>query len=313
MLPPALLVAIVCAVVLAPERAHAGAWTLEEGRLWGKLAVLHLSSDQLFATETDAGLLGCANGAGEAIVIGPRDRRPYDCTTGGTFRVTAVYAELALGLLDELEVSLQVPWIADVRFSNTSGLDGRDSGIGDLRASLRYRVLAQPFVGTLAFQVKVPSGRFTTDEAVPPLGEGQWDLTFSAQAGRSFGRGYLNADVGYRVRLPNDDTRIDVGDEILTSLEGGASLHPRFALRAASALLWGFESENVGSAVLARPRRWVLEGRFTAAVVVHEHVGLEAFVFVPLVGEGWPANATYGIAVSGTTPKLWDRRRGGGE
>jgi hypothetical protein len=45
----------------------------------------------------------------------------------------------------------------------------------------------------------------------------------------------------------------------------------------------------------------------TAAVAVHKHVGIEAFVFVLFVGEGWPANPNYRLAVSGTTPKLWDR------
>ena len=48
-------------VLSTPTIALAGAWTLEEGRIWSKAALLYLRSDTVFADQNDErfGLTGC--------------------------------------------------------------------------------------------------------------------------------------------------------------------------------------------------------------------------------------------------------------
>jgi hypothetical protein len=300
--------AVLVATLVGPtSTAFAGAWTLEEGKIWSKAALLYLRSSSLFADQNDErfGLTGCVDGAGNPVTISAGDRRPYDCTTGGTFQVAAIYWDTYFGITDELDLIVQIPFILHTQFENDSGLDGSDAGLGDIRVGAQYRYLADPVVLALYFAVKAPTGNFTTNEAVPPLGQGQWDLTWRALIGRSFGRFYAGADIGYRLRLTNPDTGINVGDEILVNLEGGVTIWKWISFQTGGDLLWGFESEEEG-APTNRPRRWVLHVRGTLSLAFHEHFGMELGLRWPVAGEGWPADPVFGIALYGKTPKLWD-------
>ncbi len=76
---------------------------------------------------------------------------------------------------------------------------------------------------------KAPTGEFKNEQGLIPTGEGQWDFDFIFQVGRSFWpfRAYLNANLGYRMRLKmppstgtpetnssgsaNSDTRVPTG------------------------------------------------------------------------------------------------------
>jgi len=300
-------VLVVAFAIAAPGKASAGAWTLEEGRIWSKAAFLYLRSNTLFADQNDErfGLTGCVDGAGSPVTLSAGDRRPYDCTTGGTFQVAAVYWDTYIGIIDELDLVLQIPLILHTQFHNESGLEGSDGGLGDIRLGAQYRYLSDPVVLAAYFAVKAPTGSFTTNEAVPPLGEGQWDLTWKALIGRSFGRVWLGADVGYRLRLTNPNTQINVGDEILVNLEGGAQIWRWISFIGGADLLWGFESEDEG-APTNRPRRWVLHATGKLLFALGQHIGLELNVRWPLAGEGWPADPVLGIAIFGKTPRLWD-------
>ncbi len=290
-----------------PRSAQAGAWTLEEGTIWSKAAFLYLRSSTVFANSDDErfGLDGCSDGVGNPVTIRAGDRRPYDGTTGGTFQVAAIYWDTYFGITDELDLTLQIPIVLHTQFHNDSGLHGTDGGLGDLRFGAQYRLLLEPVVLSAYADVKAPTGSFTTNEAVPPLGQGQWDITWKMLIGRSFGRFYAGADVGFRLRFTNPDTNIDVGDEILVNIEGGMRIWRFISFQTGADLLWGFESQEDG-APASRPRQWVLHVRGSLAAAFNAHIGMELGLRWPVAGEGWPADPVFGIAIIGKTPRLWD-------
>ncbi|MEM9188272.1 MAG: transporter [Myxococcota bacterium] len=304
----AICVALACTAGLGavPSEAHAGAWTLEEGRIWGKAALLYLRSDRIFADTNDErfGLMGCTDGAGNPVQIGLGDRRPYDCLTGGTFQVAALYFDVTVGIVDRWDFTVQVPVILDVSFRNESGLDGSDAGLSDIRLGTKFRILQEPMVLSVAAEVKLPTGDFTTDEAVPPLGEGQFDLGLQVLVGKGFEYGWVGGDVGWRFRLTNPDTRINVGDELLANVEGGIKPLAWLAIPLGVDLLYGMESQEEGVPT-SRPRRWVMHVRGGLLFSVTEFLHLEASVRWPVAGAGWPADPIWSFGVMGETPPLW--------
>lgn len=291
--------ALLAAALCWPQSVQAGAWSLREGRLAAKASLLHLSSDLVFADDDDVTLLGCSG----AIESG--DRRPYDCATGGRFGVTAIYVDTGLGLGRGWEVGFQLPVVLETSFENRSGLSGRDGGLGDVRVYGRKQVALGPIAGALRLEAKAPTGNFSVDEAVPPLGEGQWDVTAEVSAGWAQTRFYAGADLGFRWRAPNPSNDVDVGDELLALAEAGLHVFEWLTVPLKTDLIYGFESTQT-DVPTPRPRRWLW--RLQPGLRIRwpgQAWGLEGVVFVPLAGAGYPANPTFSLALFGGG-QLWN-------
>lgn len=294
------------AVSLLPRPAEAGAWTQPPGQLWLKASLIRLDSDAVFADADDVFLTGCS----ASIEVG--DRRPFDCATGGRFGVTALYLDAILGLAEGLDLGLQVPWIAETTFVNRSGLSGEDAGLGDVRLSLRYAWArtgpgrsglpawrGAPITGALHVELKAPTGNFSVDESVPPLGEGQWDLSTRVAVGWAHPRFYLGGQAGFRWRATNPSTSVDVGDELVALAEGGVHVFGWLSLPLKTDLVFGAESFETG-VPNPRPGRWIW--RLIPGIVFRwpdTRWGLELTSFVPLAGAGYPANPSFAAAVVG--------------
>ncbi|HIG18085.1 MAG TPA: hypothetical protein EYQ31_12820 [Candidatus Handelsmanbacteria bacterium] len=89
--------------------------------------------------------------------------------------------------------------------------------------SLAGAFSANSFLFTLKGGAKIPSGDFRNEDGLIPVGEGQWDFHLVLQAGRSLWPlpSYANIDLGYRIRLANEDILRDPGDEWLVNAEIG--------------------------------------------------------------------------------------------
>lgn len=81
----------------------------------------------------------------------------------------------------------------------------RTRGISDARLGVRRALGHGPWVTAVGLEFKVPTGYEPAD--FPALGTGDPDAGVSLQAGRGFGRAYVNGEVGYRVRggAPRDE------------------------------------------------------------------------------------------------------------
>lgn len=289
-------VVIIWAIILIPATASAGgAWTLEEGHLWGKLSLVYQRADQQFADPISALMLACGD------PISPGDRMPFDCTTGGVFEVTALYADLIWGIVDGVDVRLQVPLILSQSFFNDSGLNAhQDVAFGDLRVGGQFRFLNDSVVAALRWQLKMPTGFFTTDEGVQAVGEGQWDLSAIAAVSGSIDDAWLNGEVGWRFRFANPTTGIDVGDELLILGEVGYRFLPWLMVPLKLELIYGLESTNSREPT-PRPGRWILNAIASAILVFEElhPVAFEVGIRVPIVGQGYPSLPVFSLGVWG--------------
>ena len=295
--------------LLVPQKAQAGAWTLEEGAVWWKAAYFRLDSNRIFANKARSQFL-C-----DSEPVSPGDRIPYSCDDpdGGRFVANVMFLEAAIGIHRRFDLRLQVPVIAKSFFDDEAvGTGDREKGIGDLRVSGQVLLLPEPVVLSLGWEVKAPTGEFEFDLGNVPLGEGQWDLAFKALIAKSFlnGKMWAGAEVGYRIRLPNDDLSrdgIDFGDEVLAVIEGGGRPVKWLYIPLRLDLQWGFENEEKAFPGTRQNDRKVLSLQPGLMVnpfahldnAVLKELGIEWGVRIPLWGRGWPADPVYFVGISG--------------
>ncbi len=296
-------------VVFAPlwfsSTAHAGAWTVPEGVLWTKVAWFRLNSDRLFVDSVREGVF-CAE---ENRTLLEGDRGPYDCNLagGGGLRTDQLFIEAAIGIHRRIDFRLQVPVILAAEFVS-DGTPATRRGLGDIRATTQVLIVDHPVVISANMEVKFPTGFFTPDAVGAPLGEGQWDFAFRALISGSLlgGKLWMGAEVGYRVRMPNDElgfsgNGLNLGDEILAVAEGGGRPVPWMYLSLRSDLLYGFESTDGPFTLAGRRILYVQPGITVYPFTRVEHwedLGVEFGARIPVWGRGWPADPIYFVGMS---------------
>ena len=200
----------------APGRLEAGAWTQSKGGFYSKLAGLSFSS--LAYLDTD----------------GERHDRAVDPQEELSDRGLSAYLEY--GLLDRLTLVASLPY-KSLSFTNPREAryfealdstivrehpDQSASGLADLELRLRWRLLLDPAVVSLAAGGKLPLGYEVPGElpeSYVPLGTGETDAEVRLLVGRSLYPvpGYVTGTLGYRLRGG------EYGNELFHGLEAGYS------------------------------------------------------------------------------------------
>ncbi len=218
-----LFLSLLCAGFLLPGELAAGAWTLPKGDLWSKIAYITQSTSEEYVNSAGQG-----RPPDPDVRYAPGDRARY--RFNGRYRSWAIFLDLHHGVTDRFDVGIQVPYFRQ-EFVDDALLTGfgeprKAVGFSDVRGFLKFRAIQEPLVGTLKLGVKAPTGEFLNEEGMIPVGEGQWDVDLIFQAGRSFWPfpAYANAEIGYRLRLKNDEIDRDPGDEWI--FLGEAGYHP---------------------------------------------------------------------------------------
>ena len=140
----------------AAADVDAGAWTLQRGQFWGKLTYFQQHTEEWYV------------GKGRFGAPGTRARYDFD----GQYESRAVFFESLYGVTDRLDLGLQVPYF-DQSFANAAFAEPRtDTGLSDIRALAKLRLLAKPLVLALKAGVKVPTGEFKNEDGLIPVGEG---------------------------------------------------------------------------------------------------------------------------------------------
>ena len=215
-----LLAAIACPI---PTDVFAGAWTLPRNHVWCKAAFLSQTTDEEYV-----GAAGSGRGPdpGRIYNVGNRARFRFN----GRYRSRALFFDLFYGATDRIDVGLQLPFFKQ-EYQDTPLLTGfgeprKATGFGDVRGFLKVNLLNRRTVGTVKLGFKAPSGEFVNEDGLIPVGEGQWDFDAIVQLGRSFWPMpvYVNADVGYRLRLRNAETDRDPGNEWTFLAEAGVQV-----------------------------------------------------------------------------------------
>ena len=213
---PCLPLAAILLVAAVPGRLNAGAWTQPQGGFYSKLAGLSFSSRAVLNTD------------------GERQDRAVDPREELSDRGLSAYLEY--GLLDHLTLVASLPYKRLV-FRNPREAryfealdstivrqhpDQTASGLADLELRLRWRLLLDPAVVSLAAGGKFPLGyEVPTEipESYVPLGTGETDAEVRLLVGKSLYPlpAYVTGTLGYRRRGG------DFGDELFHGLEAGYS------------------------------------------------------------------------------------------
>jgi len=269
----ALLVALVLGVAaLAPARASAGAWVLPAKRAWGQVSLFHQATEERYFLD------------GERI--------PYFFE--GRNQTSGLFLDLRYGVLGRLELVLQAP-VYRLAFDDLAD-SRRSTGIADVRAGARVAILNGTNVLTAGVAVKFPTGEFVNDAEVVPVGEGQYDVDLTLEAGRSFWprQAYVSVLVGYRLRGANDESGIHPGNELLWLVEGGHKLVSRLSLKAVARGLHGGASTSFGLDIPTLKR----EAVYLQPGLVWD-LGKERSVELALrftvKGRNWPAGLSVGV------------------
>ena len=212
-----LLAATACQI---PDDVIAGAWTLPRNHVWCKVAFLGQTTREEYV-----GASGSGRGPDPERVYNAGNRARY--RFDGRYRSRALFLDLFYGATDRIDVGLQLPFFRQ-EYQDTPLLTGfgeprRATGFGDVRGFLKVNLFNRGAVGTLKLGFKAPSGDFVNEDGLIPVGEGQWDFDAVVQLGRSFRPApvYVNADVGYRLRLRNAETDRNPGNEWTFLAEAG--------------------------------------------------------------------------------------------
>ena len=291
-----LIPVFILAAGLVPRDLPAGAWTLPRGQFWSKLTLMSQATDEEYVS-----VGGQGRPPDPDILYGPGDRARY--RFNGEYSSRAVFLDIFYGLTDRFDVGVQVPFyrqeFVDDALLTGFGEPRTATGFSDIRGFLKFRVFQGPAVGALKIGFKAPTGDFVNQDGLIPVGEGQWDFDFIFQLGRSFWPlpAYANIDVGYRLRLKNDQIDRDPGDEWFFLGEVGYTPHRLLLLaaklegiRGRSAVVLGFRNaSDVKSITYLSP---------TVSVGPFRNVRLEAALRISLSGRNFPAGRMLALGVS---------------
>lgn len=280
-----------CLLLVAPVAASAGAWTLPRGTLWTKVALFRQETREWYLASPEFG----ASGIHEA-----GSRQPY--RFGGRYASSAVFAEGVYGVTDRLDVGVQVPFHDQQFADDTRRRPPSEVGIGDLRVFTKYRISSHPAVVSLKLATKAPTGAFHNEDGIVPVGEGQWDFGFVGQVGRSFWPLplYANLDLGYRVRMRNDEADRDPGDEWFYTAEAGVNLGSRLLLMTKLEGLRGEPSTDFGATENRSQIKRITYLSPTLMIGLWDETAAELAVRYSLNGRNFPAGHQLVVGLSST-------------
>lgn len=204
----------------------AGAWLKKRGEYY-----LKLSGSYLYSTER-------YNADGDRIPLASEDAN----TIGAAFRDISITAYFEYGMSERVTLVASLPykiltnWSTEFssQFNAIREVEAVNSGVTDLRVGVRLPLKTESFPVSFESLVKLPLGYDPAPEQtqLAPLGSGKVDFDVNLLAGMSLWPfpGYLNGRAGFRFRGGGLD------DEILASLEAGASYRKWFSKVALDAL-----------------------------------------------------------------------------
>lgn len=261
----------------------AGQWPAGRGEYWVKASLFHHETRTQYAFDGST--------------------RPF-FQPNAESRSNAFFLDVLYGITDRLDVWAQVPWF-DLRFDDdTQSL--HDSGIGDIRLSLRYNLLrlrggSVPVSARIT--AKVPVVDFEIDRDVIPVGDGQWDYEAWLETGVSLWPlpAYGVLWLGYRWRTLNESTTVDPGDERVLLAEAGGTLAGRLGGKVVLDASFGKPTAIQGVSS-PNDRREIVYVQPTLTFDLTPALTLEVGPRLPLHGKNFPAGRQWVLGLFHRAP-----------
>jgi hypothetical protein len=274
-------------IVLAPSGLRAGPWLIGKNNAQAKFSFFFHSTDEEFILIRR--LVGSST-------LEPGEKLPYPFNGESISR--AYLLELRYGAFSFLDFRVLFSYY-DLQFNDDGG-DRRDTGFGDLYAESELGILRNPLAVALRAGVKAPTGEFTIDPQRVPLSENQWDVEGALSVGRSFypTPAYAKAEVGYRYRFENTETKIKPGNELFFLAETGVTLVPPLLLKIVLEGLFADERESREFGFLVRNSegRQVISLAPFVTIYPMKSVFIEGGAKFLLSGRDYPAGVQYLVA-----------------
>jgi hypothetical protein len=279
-----------CCLVGWPAAAFAGAWTLPQGKFWGKVTFMQQTTDEWYLASPQFT---------EGVLREVGERQPY--RFNGEYDSKAVFLEGFYGVTDRFDLGVQVPYFDQVFKDDTRDVPPSDTGFSDMRVFAKWRALLKPALLTAKIGAKIPTGEFVNEDGLVPVGEGQWDFDFIGQLGRSFWPLplYGNIDLGYRVRKENKEIRRDPGDEWFLNAELGYNITRRVLLMAKYERLRGDPALEFGFLPNQSQVKRITYFSPTLSYAVSDHAALDLALRFTLNGQNFPAGHQLSLGFSG--------------
>ncbi|MEF3169009.1 MAG: hypothetical protein K6360_06710 [Deltaproteobacteria bacterium] len=183
-------------IALGAVEAHAGAWTMEKGKMYNRFAFNYYTTDRVYDNDGDS------------------KKMPL----GADFRDINLNWYEEYGVTDKVTIlsSVYYKWLE----SEDDFVKKTSNGPGDLDIGVRYKLYDGPVVASIQGIYKY--GKLYGKEA-PEIGNRQDDLEFRLLVGKSLWPfpGYVNLEAGYRFR------NHEPADEIRYLVEAGANFSPK--------------------------------------------------------------------------------------
>lgn len=276
------------------QNLYAGAWTLPKGKIWAKVTGLTQSTEEEYVA-----VGGSGREPDIARLYAPGERAAY--RENGHYQSHALFLDLFYGVTNRFDIGIQIPFFRQT-FENVGFRPANTaSGFSDIRLFTKFNLIENPFVGSIKFGAKAPTGKFENQDGIIPVGEGQWDFDFIAQLGRSFWPLpiYTNLDIGYRLRLKNDTISRDPGNEWFYHAEVG--YHPIDKLLIALKVegIRGNPS-RVFNIELPRDIKQITYISPTLLVGPYQNLNIETSLRISAGGRNFPAGQMWVLGISYT-------------
>lgn len=287
-------------LLLTAGRANAqflGAWLPPERSLNAEVGVIYHNNSSWFCGDFQ-----------EHCEPGERDRFSELPVTEERSRTLSFYLKTEIVPWRFLGLYAEIPFhVLDYEAMSGSSLalpPLESRGIGDLRLVARTGTTLGSWAFSGGYGITFPTGEFSIDAFIVPLGQGTQNHEFFAEVGKSLYPvpGYIQGGALYRIRnsfdvelLGEKIGEVDWGDEFSVYLQGG----------------WNFTGPwwaKLETKVF-KSRRWTttfvnVEGDFRSQwnilpAVFVEHWGAfwEIWATVPLAGRATPADPAFGLKV----------------
>lgn len=269
---------VMAALLMGGSTAEAAPWTFPKGGVYAGASLLGTRSRSLFNDLADR----------------------VRFLNNGLSRVAGVSLDGAYGVTNALTVSAIVP----VLFYQLRDDFVLEEGIslGDVRASVRYRLLNRTLASSVEAALKFPTAT-GADPARIQVGEGQYDVDLIWSLGGGWGRlpGYASLDLGYRVRRRNGGTGFKPGDEVIFRAGTGYRLSDRLSAGLSLDGFWGrtgnTKAFNLNLPTSRSARRLVVLAP-AATYRLTDRIGLDLRVSLPAAGRNYYAGNLFTVALS---------------
>lgn len=267
---------IMAALLVGSSTTEAVPWTFPKGGVYAGVSFLGTRSRSVFNDSADR----------------------VRFLNNGLSRVAGVILDGAYGVTDALTFSATVP----VLFYQLRDDFVLEEGIslGDVRASVRYRLLNRALVSSVEAGLKFPTAT-EADPARIQVGEGQYDIELVWSLGWGRRPLYASLDLGYRVRQRNEETGFKPGDEVIFRAGTGYRLSNRLSADLSLDGFWGQAGNSNAFGIqfrTARSARWLVTVAPGVAYRLMDRVGLDLRASYPMAGRNYYAGNLFTIALS---------------